>query len=116
MVRELPSRVRCRGKASRAARLGAGGRLLLLTGEQRGRKLGRISTLLRLTRILWARAVIGLAATARSDVSTASTAPTSRSTSRGNATTLTINTVTANRKPTKLPTTISIHPSGVVKI
>ena len=33
-----------------------------------------------------------------------------------NATTLTVNTVAANRKPTKLPTTISIHPSGVVKI
>ena len=57
----------------------------------------------------------GLAATARTEVSTASTAPTSRSTSSGNATTLMINTVTANRKPMKLPTMISVHPAGVVK-
>src|SRR5262249_1720214 len=39
-------------------RLGAGGRLFLLPGEQRGRELGRVSTLLRLTRMLRARSEI----------------------------------------------------------
>ena len=57
----------------------------------------------------------GLAAKARAEVSTASTAPTSRSTSSGKATTLMTKTVAANRKPTKLPTMINIQPSGVVK-
>src|SRR5262249_1410103 len=38
--------------------LGAGGRLLLLSGEQRGWELGRISTLLRLTRMLRTRSEI----------------------------------------------------------
>jgi hypothetical protein len=78
-------------------------RLLVLAGEQRGRKLRRITTLLRRTRMVFARARVRLHD------------PTSRSTSSGNATTLTINTVTANRKPTKLPTMMSIQPDGVVK-
>jgi hypothetical protein len=57
----------------------------------------------------------GLAATARTDVSTAAIAPTSRSSSSGNETTLIIKTASANRKPMPLPTMMSIQPAGVVK-
>src|SRR5258707_13235206 len=57
MVREQRCRVSPAGRF-RALCLGTGGGLLLLPGEQRGRKLGRISTLLRLTRMLRARTEI----------------------------------------------------------
>src|SRR5215472_17230864 len=92
-----------RGDGEWAPPLRLSRRLLVLAGEQRGRKLRRITTLLRRTRMVFARARVRLHD------------PTSRSTSSGNATTLTINTVTANRKPTKLPTMMSIQPDGVVK-
>ena len=59
--------------------------------------------------------ITGLAATTRTEVSTASTAPTSRSSSSGNETTLIANTSTANRNPTRLPTMIRPQPAGVVK-
>ena len=59
--------------------------------------------------------VSGFAATTRTEVSTASTAPTSRSSSNGNEITLMVSTSTANRKPTALPTTMSDQPAGVVK-
>jgi hypothetical protein len=62
-----------------------------------------------------AAVVTGFLSTTLADVRIATPAPTLRSSSSGNDTTLIINTTTANRKPTPLPTTISVHPSGVVK-
>src|SRR5262245_44534198 len=56
----------------------------------------------------------GLAATARTDVHSATAAPTSRSTSSGNDTALITSTSTAYRKPMPLPHTISCQPVPVV--
>ncbi len=57
----------------------------------------------------------GFFSVARTDVRTATTAPTSRSSSSGNDTTLMLSTPAANKKPTPLPTMISVHPARVVK-
>ena len=59
--------------------------------------------------------VNGLAATARTDVRTAVAAPTLRSTSIGNDTTLMISATAAKTKPTALPTTMSCQPAEVVR-
>src|SRR5262249_41149350 len=58
--------------------------------------------------------VTGLASTARTDVTIATAAPTSRSSSSGKDTTLIISTSTANRKRTALPTTTRFQPARVV--
>src|SRR5208282_4262132 len=57
--------------------------------------------------------VTGFLSTTLTDVRIATPAPTLRSISTGIDTTLIMNTATANRKPTPLPTTISVQPSGV---
>src|SRR5262249_21002786 len=56
----------------------------------------------------------GFTTTARTDVHTAVTSPTSRSSSKGNDTTLIVSTTTAKRKPTPIPTTINAQPASVV--
>ena len=58
--------------------------------------------------------VTGLAATTRIEVSSATAAPTSRSSSNGNEIAPMASTTTANRKPTPVPTTIKIQPAGVL--
>src|SRR5215216_28390 len=60
--------------------------------------------------------VVGFLSTALTEVSTAAITPTLRSSSSGNETTVSVSTTTANRKPTKLPMTMSRQPAGVVKI
>ena len=52
----------------------------------------------------------GLASVARTDVSMAAIAPTSRSNSNGNDTTTVESTITAKTKPTALPTRIRVQP------
>ena len=56
----------------------------------------------------------GLSRARRSEVVTAATRPTSRSSSRGNDTTLRQSAVAAKTKPTRSPTTISVQPRPVV--
>src|SRR5512138_3714431 len=56
----------------------------------------------------------GLAATALSDVVTATATPTFRSSSSGNETTLITNTNSANAAPTTLPTMNRLWPAFVV--
>ena len=58
--------------------------------------------------------VSGFLATTRIEVSTATAAPTSRSSNSGNEIALMVSTITANRKPTPVPTTISIQPARVL--
>ena len=55
----------------------------------------------------------GFSATARTDVSSATAAPTSRSSSSGNETTLMVKTSAANRNPTPVPTMMRLQPAGV---
>src|SRR5258708_36665274 len=55
--------------------------------------------------------VTGFLSTTLMDVRIATPAPTSRSRSTGNDTTLIINTTTQNRKPTPFPTTTIVQPS-----
>src|SRR5713101_6253999 len=56
----------------------------------------------------------GFATTARTDVHTAASSPTSRSSSSGNDTTLIASTSKAKRKPTPTPTQIITQPAPVV--
>ena len=58
----------------------------------------------------------GFAAITRSDVYTATAAPTSRSSSNGNEIALIESTNAANKKPMPVPTMISVHPGAGVSI
>jgi hypothetical protein len=58
--------------------------------------------------------VTGFAATTRIEVSSATAAPTSRSSSNGKEITLMVSVSTAKRNPTLVPTMMSFHPAGVV--
>ena len=58
--------------------------------------------------------VTGFAATTRIEVSSATAAPTSRSSSNGKETALMVSVSTAKRNPTLVPTVMSFHPAGVV--
>src|ERR1051325_5104981 len=57
---------------------------------------------------------IGFAAPRRTEAESAVAAPTSRSSSIGNETTLSISAITANTNPTRLPMMISDQPARVV--